>query len=198
MEQHTGHQIVVATNNEHKLSVIRPLIAPDFRILSLQDIGCSEELPETSDTLEGNSIQKASFVFDKYGLPCIADDTGLEVKALNGEPGVYSARYAGDQKNSENNIKLLLTRLANEVNRSARFRTVITLITATGIRIFEGTLSGEILRARRGTSGFGYDPVFQPEGYSKTLAEMTLKEKNQISHRAIAIKKLVAYLQTEY
>ena len=190
--------MVAATNNQHKLSEIRPLLEPDFRILSLEDIGCYEELPETSLTIEGNSIQKASYVFEKYRLPCIADDTGLEVAALNGEPGVYSARYAGDHRNSDDNIDLLLSRLADSPDRQARFKTVITLVSAKGFKSFEGLIDGHILLERRGRGGFGYDAVFQPAGYDKTLAEMTLQEKNQISHRGLAIKKLVHYLHTQY
>lgn len=172
------------------------MLEPDFRILSLEEIGCREELPETRDTLEGNSLQKAEFVYDRYHLACIADDTGLEVDALNGEPGVYSARYAGEQRNSADNINLLLSRLQNQENRRARFRTIITLIGAKGTRTFEGIINGIILHEKRGTSGFGYDPVFQPDGYQGTLAEMSLEEKNQISHRGRAIQKLVDYLQT--
>ena len=174
------------------------MLEPDFRILSLEDIGCSEELPETSRTIEGNSIQKAAYVFEKYRMACIADDTGLEVTALNGEPGVYSARYAGDHKNSDDNINLLLSRLGNSTDRQARFKTVITLLSAKGLKAFEGTIDGHILFERRGRGGFGYDPVFQPTGYDKTLAEMTLQEKNQISHRGLAIKKLVQYLRTHF
>ena len=174
------------------------MIEPDFRILSLQEIGCNEELPETSDTLEGNSLQKASYVYERYGLPCFADDTGLEVAALNGEPGVYSARYAGQQRNSDDNIDLLLSRLRVENNRSARFRTIITLIKPHVVETFEGIIEGQILRGRRGASGFGYDPVFQPSGYAKSLAQMTLEEKNRISHRAIAIRKLVHFIKTQY
>jgi XTP/dITP diphosphohydrolase len=196
--QRTIRQIVAATNNLHKLSEIRPLIEPDFRILSLQEIGCNEDLPETSDTLEGNSFQKASYVFERYSVPCFADDTGLEVTALEGEPGVYSARYAGEQRNSDDNINLLLSRLLRKSDRSARFRTIITLIRPESVTTFEGIIKGEILTERKGASGFGYDPVFQPLGYSQSLAEMTLEEKNQISHRAIAIRKLVHYLRTQY
>ena len=197
MEQLTGHQIVAATNNQHKLSEIRPLLEPDFRILSLEDIGCYDELPETSATIEGNSMQKASYVYEKYKVPCIADDTGLEVTSLNGEPGVYSARYAGDHKNSDDNIALLLARLGNAPDREARFKTVITLVSAKGFKTFEGIIDGKILYERRGSGGFGYDSVFQPTGYNKTLAEMTLGEKNKISHRGLAIEKLVQYLHTQ-
>ena len=186
---------VAATNNPHKLEEIRPLLEPDFQILSLQDIGCFEELPETQDTIAGNSLQKARYVFEKYQYACFADDTGLEVEALGGAPGVYSARYAGEQRNSNDNIALLLQNLVGQQNRKARFRTVISLIGPEGIQAFEGIVNGTILTEKRGTSGFGYDPVFQPEGYSKTFAEMTLTEKNLLSHRAIAIQQLVAFLK---
>ena len=195
MDKHTGHQIVAATNNAHKLSEIRPLLEPDFRILSLQDIGCAEELPETAETIEGNSLQKASYVFERYHLPCFADDTGLEVEALNGEPGVYSARYAGSQRNSADNMALVLQKLAGQTNRRARFKTIITLIGFGGVKSFEGIIEGVLVSETRGNGGFGYDPIFQPDGSSQTLAEMTLTEKNRISHRAIAIKKLVAFLR---
>lgn len=187
--------MVAASNNQHKLSEIRSAVGPDLRILSLEDIGCREELPETMDTLEGNSLQKASYVFDKFHLSCFADDTGLEVESLNGAPGVYSARYAGEQKNSEANIDLLLRNLADKANRKARFRAVITLIGTGGIHTFEGALPGTIVHERRGGGGFGYDPVFQPDGYSRTLAEMTMEEKNAISHRGLAVKQLVSFLK---
>jgi XTP/dITP diphosphohydrolase len=198
LDQHTGHRIVAATNNQHKISEIRPLIEPDFRILSLEDIGCHEELPETQQTIEGNSLQKASFIYDHYHVPCFADDTGLEVEALNGAPGVYSARYAGEQKNSADNIELLLKNLQGKQNRNARFRTVITLIGLNGVQYFEGIVNGAILQERRGALGFGYDPVFKPDGLNRTMAEMTLDEKNEISHRALAIKKLVSYLKSHF
>lgn len=187
---------VAASNNQHKLSEIRPLLEPDFRILSLEDIGCHQELPETGYTLEDNSLQKAQYVFDHFKLPCFADDTGLEVESLNGEPGVYSARYAGEQRNSEDNIALLLRSLSGKQNRRARFRTVITLVGLRDVQRFEGIINGTILEFKRGTGGFGYDPVFQPDGSSKTMAEMTVDEKNAISHRGEAVKKLVAYLKS--
>jgi XTP/dITP diphosphohydrolase len=177
------------------LSEIRPLIEPDFRILSLVDIGCRAELPETSDTLEGNSIQKAKYVHDNFRLPCFADDTGLEVKSLGGAPGVFSARYAGPNRNSDDNIDLLLKNLSRKADRKARFRTVICLLGLDDIQLFEGIVTGSILYERRGDKGFGYDPVFQPDGFSKTLAEMTISEKNAISHRGQAVKKLVDYLK---
>ena len=174
------------------------MIEPDFRILSLDEIGCTEELPETKDTLEGNSLQKAEYVHSRFYLPCFADDTGLEVEALNGAPGVFSARYAGGQKNSEDNIALLLKNLAGNPNRNARFRTVITLIGLNGIHTFEGIVNGVILDTKKGRAGFGYDPVFQPEGYTKSMAEMTLEEKNLISHRGIAVRSLIAYLKAYF
>ena len=198
LEKRIKHQIVAATNNQHKISEIRPLIEPDFRILSLEEIGCHQELPETENTLEGNSLQKAAYVHNHFHLPCFADDTGLEVEALNGAPGVFSARYAGAHKNSEDNIALLLKNLSGIPNRNARFRTVITLIGLNGIQVFEGIVHGWILEERRGAAGFGYDPVFQPQGYEKTMAEMTLDEKNLISHRGLAVKKLAGYLHHYY
>lgn len=191
-------QIVAATNNQHKISEIRPLIEPDFRILSLEDIGCTEELAETRDTLEGNSLQKAAYIYSRFQLPCFADDTGLEVEALNGAPGVFSARYAGEQKKSEDNIALLLKNLTGIPNRKARFRTVITLIGLDGTHTFEGIVNGVILETKRGVAGFGYDPVFQPEGYTKSMAEMTLEEKNQISHRGIAVRGLISFLKAYF
>ncbi|MEX2234724.1 MAG: non-canonical purine NTP diphosphatase [Cyclobacteriaceae bacterium] len=196
MEQRTNHQIVAATNNQHKLSEIRPLIEPDFRVLSLEEIGCNEDLPETQHTIEGNSFQKAAYVHDHFHLPCFADDTGLEVDGLSGDPGVFSARYAGAQRSSEDNITLLLKNLSENKNRKARFRTVITLIGINGVQTFEGIINGSIMDERKGAGGFGYDPIFKPAGFNETLAEMTLEEKNAISHRGQAVKKLVEYLKT--
>lgn len=188
-------RLCFASNNKHKLEEIKNVVGRKFEILSLADIKCNEELPETRNTLEGNSLQKAEYVLQHYNTPCFADDTGLEVEALNGAPGVYSARYAGNHRNTDDNIALLLQNLKNDTNRKAQFRTVITLI---GIEaqpfFFEGVIRGEIITEKRGSSGFGYDPVFVPEGHSKTFAEMTLEEKNQLSHRAIAVKKLAEYL----
>lgn len=198
MDQHTDKRILAATNNEHKLAEIRSAAGPDFSILSLEDVGCREELPETMDTLEGNSLQKATYIFEKYGIPCFADDTGLEVESLDGAPGVYSARYAGEQRNSDDNIDLLLKNLEGKTNRRARFRTVITLLDVTGPHVFEGIVSGSIIHQRRGNGGFGYDPVFQPDGFSKTMAEMTMSEKNAISHRGRALKKLVLFLKDRF
>lgn len=189
-------KLCFATNNSHKLNEAKDIAGKDFEIVSLQEINCFEELPETSPTLEGNSLQKAEFVFQKYNVPCFADDTGLEVHALHGEPGVFSARYAGEHKNSDDNIDLLLKKLSDKINRKARFRTVITLIGLDSERIFfEGVVNGVITSTRKGTSGFGYDPIFIPEGYTKTYAEMSLQEKSLLSHRAIAVKKLGQYLK---
>lgn len=188
-------KICFASNNNHKLAEIRPLLEPDFRILSLQEIGCYEELPETTNTIEGNSLQKAQYVFDKFKIPCFADDTGLEVEALNQAPGVYSARYAGEKKNSNDNINLLLKNLKTEENRNARFRTVITLIGLGDPQVFEGIVPGMILTEKKGSDGFGYDPVFQPLGHNKSFAQMRLEEKNLISHRGLAIQKLIVFLK---
>lgn len=187
--------ICFATNNEHKLKEIRALLGNEFRLVGLAEVGCNEELAEDQTTLEGNSLQKAEYVFRKTGTSCFADDTGLEVECLNNEPGVFSARYAGEQRSAEDNMNLLLKNLVTKDNRKARFRTVITLITPEGIRQFEGEVHGKIIDQKRGTEGFGYDPIFLPDGFSKTLGEMTLEEKSAISHRARAFKKLIAYLK---
>jgi XTP/dITP diphosphohydrolase len=187
--------ICFATNNPHKIREVRALLGPDFPLASLAETGCHEELPEEQDTLEGNSRQKAEYVFNHFQIACFADDTGLEVEALNGAPGVYSARYAGAQKNPDDNIRLLLKNLQGLENRAARFRTVITLITPDWVKQFEGIVNGRIIDERRGTEGFGYDPVFMPHGFSTTLAEMPLAEKNKISHRAMALNKLVQFLK---
>lgn len=184
-----------ATRNEHKVKEVQAILGDAFILKGLDEIGCSEELKEDKETLEGNSLQKADYVFRKFGVSCFADDTGLEVEALNNEPGVFSARYAGEQRSAEDNMNLLLKNLAAKENRNARFRTVITLITPEGIRQFEGEVQGKIIDDKRGTEGFGYDPIFLPDGFSKTLAEMSLAEKSAISHRARAFKKLVAYLK---
>jgi XTP/dITP diphosphohydrolase len=188
--------ICFATNNKHKIAEVRSKVGDEITILSLEDIGCFEELPETSPTLEGNSAQKARFVADKYKINCFADDTGLEVDVLNGEPGVYSARYAGPACNSEGNMDKLLLEMAGQNNRSAQFKTCITLIIDGKETIFHGTVKGTILSERHGKEGFGYDPIFQPEGYTVSFAEMPLSEKNTISHRALAVEQLIAYLKT--
>ena len=188
-------RLCFASNNKHKLEEIKNVVGRKFEILSLTDIKCNEELPETRNTLEGNSLQKAEYILQHYNTPCFADDTGLEVEALHGAPGVYSARYAGNHRSNDDNIALLLQNLKNDTNRKAQFRTVITLIGVEAQPVFfEGIIRGEIIAEKRGSSGFGYDPVFIPEGHSRTFAEMTLEEKNQLSHRAIAVKKLAEYL----
>ena len=184
-----------ATNNTHKIKEIQALLGNSHQLLSLRDIGCTEELAEDQETLEGNSLQKAEYVFQHYKVACFADDTGLEVEALKGAPGVYSARYAGDQRQPADNMQLLLKNLQGEKNLKARFRTVITLITKKGTHQFEGILNGTITFEQRGTQGCGYDPVFVPEGYAQTLAELSLDEKNKISHRARAVQKLVLFLK---
>lgn len=187
-----------ATNNLHKLEEIRALLGPFFQLKSLEEIGCVEELPETQDTIAGNSLQKAKYVFDRFGVPCFADDTGLEVEALNNAPGVFSARYAGEHKNNEDNIRLLLANLNGVDNRNARFRSVITLVESDTVNTFEGIVSGTILQEKRGDKGFGYDSVFLPDGLEKTFAEMELQEKNKISHRAIAVNELIKFLKEKY
>lgn len=189
------NQIVFASNNKKKLEEIRFMLRDKFHVLSLNDIGCAEELPETSDTLEGNAIQKASYVFENYKVNCFADDTGLEVEALDGRPGVYSARYAGPICSSEENITKLLGEMNGKVNRKARFRTVIALVKGHQKELFEGVAEGEITKMKSGSKGFGYDPVFRPLNADKTFADMNPEEKNAESHRAKAVKKLVEYLK---
>ena len=187
-------KIVFATNNKHKLSEIRQILGGRVEVLSLNDIGCNVDIPETGSTLEENALQKAQYVYDHYHIDCFADDTGLEVNALNGAPGVYSARYAGDGHDSEANMTKLLNELGENNNRSARFRTVIALIQQGEVHEFEGIVNGQIIRERRGGEGFGYDPIFQPDGYDQTFAELGLDIKNQISHRARATRKFAEYL----
>lgn len=192
-------KIVFATNNKNKLAEIRDMLGDKIEVMSLADINCHEDIPETADTLEGNALQKARYVFDKYGMSCFADDTGLEVDALGGEPGVYSARYAGGEgHDSEANMAKLMQKLGDNDNRKARFRTVIALITGSGddvVKLFEGVAEGDIIREKKGGEGFGYDPIFRPEGYDKTFAELGHEIKNKISHRARAVQKLVEYLK---
>jgi len=216
-------KIVFATNNQHKLEEVRQILGPEFEVLSLNDIGCHEELPETCPTLQGNAFQKAKYVYDHYHIDCFADDTGLEVDALDGEPGIYSARYAAmaasspsgsssssgpsspsspiKSHDSEANMTLLLQKLGENNNRRARFRTVIALIQMLhgmeciwSLKFFEGIVEGEITRERSGAEGFGYDPIFRPDGYDKTFAELGADVKNQISHRARATQKLCEFL----
>ena len=186
--------LVFATNNLHKLEEVRDILGGSFRIASLKEIGCTDDIPETADTLEGNSLQKARYVKEKFGYDCFADDTGLEVEALGGAPGVFSARYAGPGHDSETNMQKLLKELERKTNRQAQFRTVVALLLDGEEYTFEGIVRGTILTERRGTAGFGYDPVFVPEGYAETFAEMGSEEKNRISHRARAVQKLADFL----
>lgn len=187
-------KICFATNNAKKIEEVKAALGSDFEIVSLKDIGCNEELPETGDTLDHNAFQKARFVKENYGVDCFADDTGLEVDSLNGDPGVYSGRYAGDPRSDERNIKLLLKNLKGKEDRKARFRTVIGLILEGKEYAFEGIASGEIIEEKIGGGGFGYDPIFRPDSYSRTFAELTIEEKNQISHRGKAVKALIEFL----
>lgn len=188
-------KLVFATNNAHKLDEVRQILQGKCEVLSLQDIGCDVDIPETATTLEGNARIKARYVYEHYGYDCFADDTGLEVEALKGAPGVYSARYAGGEgHNSEANMQKLLTEMVNIKNRSAQFRTVICLIEQGEEHLFEGVVKGHILEARRGDKGFGYDPIFSPENSGRSFAEMSGAEKNRISHRGRAVEALCAYL----
>lgn len=187
-------KLVFATNNPHKLQEIKHLLNNSIDLLCLSDIPCDDEIPENQETLEGNAAEKSFYIFDKYGLNCFADDTGLEIEALNGEPGVYSARYAGKERDSGKNMDLVLEKLSGTKNRKARFRTVISLVIDGHETQFEGIVNGEILEEKRGQTGFGYDPIFRPEESTSSFAEMTLEEKNKISHRGRAVQKLVEYL----
>ncbi|KXX67747.1 non-canonical purine NTP diphosphatase [Flammeovirga sp. SJP92] len=188
-------KICFATNNVNKLKEIQQQLDGLYTIVSLKEIGCEEELPETQETLEGNSLQKAQYVWDNYGVSCFADDTGLEVTALDNEPGVYSARYAGPQRDSEDNMDLVLKNLEGKKDRSAKFRTVITLLWDGNIEQVEGEAKGEIIAERTGDQGFGYDPIFKPENETKTFAQLSSAEKNKISHRGRAVSKLIELLK---
>lgn len=189
-------KLVFATNNVHKLEEISSILGDKIELLSLKDIGCHEDIPETADTLEGNALLKSSFIYRNYGLNSFGDDTGLEVEALGGAPGVYSARYAGGEgHDSQANMRKLLRELEGVENRKARFRTVISLILDGKEYLFEGIINGEIIKEKRGDSGFGYDPIFKPEGYEQTFAELGAEVKNEISHRALAVKKLAQFLK---
>lgn len=190
-------KLCFASNNEHKLAEIRQIVGQQYQVVSLQDIGCNEELAEDQDTLEGNSRQKAEYVWQHYGVSCFADDTGLEVEALGGEPGVYSARYAGPQRSSADNIALLLENLKGQPNRRAQFRTAITLFLNGQMHQFDGIVKGHIAQSPVGTEGFGYDPVFIPEGYGQTFAQMPADQKNSISHRGRAMQQLVDFLNKQ-
>ncbi len=190
-------KLCFATNNAHKVEEVQAVLGNRFELSTLKQIACNEELPETGNTLEANSLQKASYLFDKYQVDCFADDTGLEVTALQGEPGVYSARYAGEQRSHSDNINLLLENLSGKIDRSAQFRTVITLIIDGKVEQFEGIVKGEIIETMRGNEGFGYDPIFIPEGFDRTFAEMTMEEKGKISHRGRAFEKLITFLLSD-
>jgi XTP/dITP diphosphohydrolase len=190
-------KIVFATNNSHKLAEVKAVLKDFAEVISLADIGCTDDIPETGTTLEENAILKAQYIFNRYNTDCFADDTGLEVDALDGAPGVYSARYAGIEQNAAANMKKLLEKLKNIKNRKARFKTVIALIQNRQIYCFEGQIEGYIIDKPKGEAGFGYDPIFVPEGYNKTFAEMGADEKNRISHRAKAVKKLTEFFQKQ-
>lgn len=188
-------KLVFATNNAHKLEEIASILGEKIELLSLKDIGCTADIPETADTLQGNAIQKAEYIHNHYGFDCFADDTGLEVEALDGAPGVFSARYAGDGHNSEANMQKLLQNLQGVENRKAQFRTVICLILDGKQHLFEGICKGEIIKEKRGSAGFGYDPIFVPEGYNESFAKLGNAVKNKISHRAKAVEMLCKYLK---
>lgn len=189
-------KLVFATNNAHKLEEVSAILGDKIELLSLKDINCDADIPETADTLEGNALLKAEYVYKNYGLDCFADDTGLEVEALNGAPGVYSARYSGGEgHNAEANMQKLLHNMEGKDNRKAQFRTAVSLILNGKEYLFEGVIKGQIIKEKHGTSGFGYDPIFMPDGYDKTFAELGNEIKNQISHRAIAVNKLCEFLK---
>ena len=190
-------KLVFASNNKNKIQEIQALVPNTFQILSLEEIGCTEDIPETADTIEGNAILKANYVTEKYGYNCFADDTGVEVEALNGAPGVYSARYAGEQKDANDNMDKLLSELKDKSNRNANFKTVIALNLNGNQNLFTGIINGKIIEKKIGTNGFGYDPIFVADGYSKTFAELTMEEKSIISHRGIAVKELILFLQKQ-
>ena len=191
-------KLVFATNNKHKLQEVRDIVGDGVEVLSLNDIGCFDDIPETADTLQGNALIKARHIYEKYGFDCFADDTGLEVEALDGAPGVYSARYAGEECDSEANMQKLLENLTGKSNRNAQFRTVIALIVKGDEKLFNGIVKGTITTRKMGDSGFGYDPVFVPEGYSESFAQMSGEMKNSISHRVRATKQLSGYLKENY
>lgn len=191
-------KLVFATNNRHKLDEVRAIVGDRVEVLSLNDIECHDDIPETADTLQGNALIKARYIYEKYGLDCFADDTGLEVEALGGEPGVYSARYAGEECSSEANMQKLLHNLTGKSNRNAQFRTVIALIINGEEKLFNGIVKGSITEEKRGDSGFGYDPIFIPEGFSESFAQMSSEQKNSISHRYRATEQLSNYLKEKY
>ena len=187
-------KIIIASNNKNKVQEIQNQVPKSIQIVTLEEIGCTEDIAETGTTLEENAIIKANYITEKYGLPCFADDTGLEIDALNGEPGVYSARYAGEDKNADKNMDLVLEKLSNSTNRKAQFKTVIALNINSEQHLFTGIVEGEIRNEKTGTNGFGYDPIFEPENLGKTFAEMSLEEKNKLSHRGRAVAQLINFL----
>lgn len=187
-------ELVFASNNKNKIAEIQKMLPSSISLLSLKDIGCTEDIPETADTIEGNAILKANYVTEKYGYNCFADDTGLEVDALNGAPGVYSARYAGEQKDANDNMDKLITELSNIENKTAQFKTVIALNLNGQQNLFTGIIKGTIILEKRGKKGFGYDPIFVPENHDCTFAEMEMEEKAILSHRGIATRKLIDFL----
>ena len=191
-------KLVFATNNKHKLQEVRDIVGDRVEVLSLSDIDCNDDIPETADTLQGNALIKARYIYEKYGVDCFADDTGLEVEALDGAPGVYSARYAGEECDSEANMKKLLHNLTDKNNRNAQFRTVIALIINGEERLFNGIVKGVIATEKMGTSGFGYDPIFIPEGFSGSFAQMDASMKNSISHRYRATEELSKFLKEKH
>ncbi|MBP1645415.1 MAG: Nucleoside-triphosphatase rdgB [Bacteroidetes bacterium] len=190
-------EYIIATNNKHKVEEIQKSLGDKVKLVTLKELGCREEIPETADTLKGNAKQKAEYIYNKYGKDCFADDTGLEVEALDGRPGVYSARYAGEGCSFDDNIDKLLDEMEGKTNRKACFKTVICLIENNKEFYFEGKCEGSILTERYGKGGFGYDPIFIPKGYGESFAEMSLDEKNKISHRGLAVKKLVNHILNE-
>lgn len=191
-----ANRYVFATNNQHKIDEVLKILGNNFKIMTLNDIGCKEDIPEDGDTLEANALQKARYIYTQYKTNCFADDTGLEIEALNNRPGVYSARYAGSDKDANANMQKVLSELQHEKNRKARFRTLMALIINGKEYLFEGIVNGKIITEKKGLAGFGYDPIFQPDGFDHTFAEMDLIQKNQISHRAQAINQLVMFLKS--
>jgi XTP/dITP diphosphohydrolase len=189
-------QLVFATNNQYKTEEVKTLLSGKYEVLNLRDIGCSTDIPETADSFAGNAGLKSRFVFERYQLDCFGDDSGLEVEALNNEPGIYSARYAGE-RGDRANLELVLQKMEGQENRKARFRTVISLLQNGEEYLFEGTINGTLRTVPVGTNGFGYDPIFEPEGYQQTFAEMDMAQKNEISHRAIAMAKLIEFLKQQ-
>lgn len=188
-------KIVFATNNKNKIKEVQSLVPENIQLLSLSDIGCFEDIPETQPTIEGNALQKANYIKEHYGYDCFADDTGLEVHAINNEPGVYSARFAGPQRNADDNMNLLLNKLQDKSDRTAHFKTVIALILDGQTHTFTGICEGTIIKEKRGEKGFGYDPIFVADGFTETFAEISLEEKNKVGHRGKAVQQLISFLK---